>query len=142
LNKTLDIKINDDFQNRLLLTSLFLQEGRVLLKCTAMLGNYFIKSEEVSLQHALRGPADADAALRDPAAPRRPPYTGGLFEDSSDDISERTHSSGAAVKYDEDTVRYYSDILVSGSGFFSRPDFRWQSFLFCLHVLLSGLRWN
>jgi hypothetical protein len=111
----------------------------VLLKCTAMLGNYFIKSEEVSLQHALRGPADADAALRDPAAPRRP-FTGGLFEDSSDD-TERTHS-GAAVKYDEDTVRYYSDILVSGSGFFSRPDFRWQGFLFCLHVLLSGLRWN
>jgi hypothetical protein len=109
----------------------------VLLKCTAMLGNYFIKSEEVSLQHALRGPADADAALRDPAAPRRPSYTGGLFEDSSDD-TERTHSG--AVKY-EDTVRYYSDILVSGSGF-SRPDFRWQGFLFCLHVLLSGLRWN
>jgi hypothetical protein len=111
----------------------------VLLKCTAMLGNYFIKSEEVSLQHALRGPADADAALRDPAAPRRPSYTGGLFEDSSDD-TERTHS-GAAVKYDEDTVRYYSDILVSGSGF-PRPDFRWQGFLVCQHVLISGLRWN
>jgi hypothetical protein len=106
-----------------------------------MLGNYFIKSEEVSLQHALRGPADADAALRDPPAAPRRPYTGGLFEDSSDDISERTHS-GAAVKYDEDTVRYYSDILVSGSGF-SRPDFRWQGFLVCLHVLISGfLRWN
>ena len=119
------------------------QDGRVLLKCTAMLGNYFIKSEEVSLQHAHahtahhapRGDDDDDDGGGGAEARRRP-YTG-LFEDADNNSDVRTQSG--AVKY-EDTVRYYSDILISATSARRSGHFRCY-FLLCLHVLLAGFRW-
>jgi hypothetical protein len=112
----------------------------VLLKCTAMLGNYFIKSEEVSLQYARAHLArDTDADHR--AVESKRPYTGGggLFEDSSQSEGGLARTQSGAVRYEEDGVRYYSDILISSRGS-SLGGLAWPLLFLFLRVLgLVGL---
>jgi hypothetical protein len=104
-----------------------------------MLGNYFIKSEEVSLQYARAHLTDSDQQR---AVESKRPYTGGLFEDSSQSDGGLARTQSGAVRYEEDGgVRYYSDILISSRSGGGLDGLGWPLLLVLLLrvLLLAGL---